>query len=371
MLLLLWVTARGARRKTDPITRPQTCMQDLWNGRVPPLPPFHKLLRPGSLPSQPTVEKSAKRSFKLTNSHQDSPENGASSNGSSSKHKDKEERRRIKEQMRQAAAQAAPPVASTSTSAPPLASVTGGAPTSVGGFKFKIAPKLNPTPPSNSAPAPYAPTPLPAPIPPAPRVRKPKPAAIPAAPVIPSYNPSNTIAPSAMIKAEPSVQHNNHVAAVAAPSVSSGIPPSSTAAGPAPPIPITALSIPSAASVLKQESRKVRRAREKAAKDALRAVAGPSSSAVATTSRPEPMLVQDTEALWMEIRADINKTSVYKWVMHELRNFKDDKGRLRAVTLYSLPDAATRQDYYDIVKEPVAFEVIDVSASLSTSNHQV
>lgn len=53
-LFLIWANARQYNQQGSLVyadaDKLETCMQDLWNGRVPPLPSWRSLARPGSLP---------------------------------------------------------------------------------------------------------------------------------------------------------------------------------------------------------------------------------------------------------------------------------------------------------------------------------
>ena len=59
-------------------------------------------------------------------------------------------------------------------------------------------------------------------------------------------------------------------------------------------------------------------------------------------------------------RVKMNLTQKLKYLFEVLRDYKDNKGRQLSLIFLRLPNAREFQDYYEVIKNPIDFEMISV-----------
>ncbi|KAL8276216.1 hypothetical protein RQP46_011377 [Phenoliferia psychrophenolica] len=342
-LFLVWSNAREYNQQGSQVyndaDKLEAYMQKLWNERSPPLPPFANLMRPGSLhldrlpiddgPSNPKRPKLSVKPPKHHKEHKDkaSSSRAASPGGShshshshSSHSRDpdheqrKKERKREKERERErAAAVPMPP--------PRLKLKLGG---------IESAP---PSPAPSPAPPASAPTPNPTPAS-APFVLKlslPKPPPTPPPPIA-----STSAAPTTITLPIPASLQS------AAPVEDSGLSPAALAA--------------------KKEQKRERKAKEKASRLAAKALEAELAEPLLAMDKVVFLGIPDEESGWMYGDLGPNPVQRYLDIIRQLRTHTDAQGRQLATPLLTLPDRATREDYYKLVPNPIALDVIETRA---------
>ncbi|KAK4703189.1 chromatin structure-remodeling complex subunit RSC1/2, partial [Phenoliferia sp. Uapishka_3] len=351
-LFLVWSNAREYNQQGSQVyndaEKLEAYMQRLWNERTPPLPPFTSLMRPGALGFQrlpvddSASERKANKRLKISlksgsSKHRSTSPGGTREHKKEKKHRDKErDRDSDKPRLKVSLGSSSLATASTSASGSASTSTYNPPPPTIPSLKLKFG-----------APKP----PAPAPVPPPPLSTAPPPAAPPPAATI-------TIPVSANLQAAPNARPDSRMD-------TGGEAPSATA--------------PKKES--KKESKKERKAKEKAARQAARAAEADTGEPLLGMDKIVHSGIRDEDPGWMGGELGPNPIARYLDILQKLKDHTDAgligpyypdllqrlthhirSGRHMATPLLSLPDPATRQDYYKLVPNPIALDVIESRA---------
>ncbi|ORY80739.1 hypothetical protein BCR35DRAFT_325164 [Leucosporidium creatinivorum] len=119
---------------------------------------------------------------------------------------------------------------------------------------------------------------------------------------------------------------------------------------------------PGGTEKLRTERKREKKAREKAEKKAREKAEKEAAEAGREEQTPIIPGIPDVETGWMSADVGPNPREVYLDIIRKLREQTDANGRPLATPLLTVPDPTSRPDYHQIVKDPIALDIIENKA---------